>query len=321
MKAIDLHVHSNYSDGTCTIDELLQLAIEKGLAAIALTDHDCVKGVAPLREKAALLRNSATTNLRSDDPAMSEYIWDTQSKPNERLSIPEIIPGAEFSTDYNGHEIHMVGLYLDTENEILLKYLEDFLQSRENRNIRLCKALQEGEGFDITYDKLKARYPGAAITRAHYARYLYDMGFTKSLKEAFDRYIGDHCKYFLPREKVSPSTAIEIIHEAGGLAILAHPILYGFGSSSLDNMVKELCEDGLDGIEAVYSTYCPADERRIRALAAKYDLLLSGGSDFHGSNKKDIDLGTGMGHLFVPEEFLDKMKEYRDNSNKPTEAK
>lgn len=287
MRAIDLHVHSSYSDGTCTVEELLQLAAAKNLAAIALTDHDCIKGVAPLKRAASLLSK-------------------------ELNNVPEIIAGAEFSTDYNGHEIHMVGLYLDTENEKLLRYLDEFLKSRENRNIRLCKALSEGEGFDITYDKLIERFPGAAITRAHYARYLYDMGYIKSLKEAFDRYIGDHCKYFLPREKVSPEKAIEIIHGAGGLAILAHPILYGFGSSALDNMVKELTEAGLDGIEAVYSTYCPADERQIRALAAKYSLLLSGGSDFHGTNKKNIDLGTGMGHLFVPEEFLDKMKGVRN---------
>lgn len=282
MRAIDLHVHSYFSDGTLSPTELVKLAYEKGLSAMALTDHDCVAGIPELIN------------------ASKEYAHD-----NEPL---EVIPGVELSTEWCRRDIHMVGLYIDTNNKDFCNYMQEFVNSRIVRNRKMCDALREGEGFDISYEQLCEAFPGAVITRAHYARYLLDKGHTKSLSEAFDRYIGDNCKYFIPREKLTPEDGISLIHMAGGIAILAHPILYGLSSSTLDSLVATLAAAGLDGIEATYSTYTPADERQIKRIADKYGLLLSGGSDFHGSNKKGIDLGTGRGHLFIPEEYLTKIK-------------
>ena len=130
----------------------------------------------------------------------------------------------------------------------------------------------------------------------------------KSMKEAFDRYVGDHCPYFVPREKVLPCQAVELILAAGGIPVLAHPILYHMSEERLEKLVKELKETGLIGIEAIYSTYDAADERQIRGLASKYDLKISGGSDFHGSNKPGLDLAVGYGKLYVHDSVWNDLK-------------
>ena len=132
----------------------------------------------------------------------------------------------------------------------------------------------------------------------------------KSMPEAFDRYVGDHAPCFLPREKVTPAQAVSLILKAGGIPVLAHPILYHLSDARLDELVKELKDAGLVAIEAVYSTYNAAEERQIRALASKYKLLISGGSDFHGTTKPGLDLAVGYGKLFIPYDILEKMKEY-----------
>ena len=134
-------------------------------------------------------------------------------------------------------------------------------------------------------------------------------GYVKTVKEAFDKYIGDGCPCFIPRKKISPMRAVEIILKAGGFPILAHPLLYHFTPKELDELISFLKKMGLQGIEALYSSHTPADERKMRSLAAKYELCVSGGSDFHGANKPGLDLGTGYGKLFVPEEFLEKIKD------------
>lgn len=282
MKSVDLHTHSIASDGTYTPSQLVDYAVSKGLSAIALTDHDTVDGI-----KEALNRAS--------------YYC-------ERGTSIEVIPGIEFSTEYQGKDIHIVGLYVDYESDYFKRRIEKFVKSREKRNIQMCKKLND-HGIMISYDELKERFKEGTITRAHYARFMLDNGYTKSMKEAFDRYIGDHGPCYIPRKKISPFRAVEILRRAGAFPVLAHPILYGMSDSRLEELVGRLKEVGLMGIEAVYSTYKASDERLIRNIAKKYDLSISGGSDFHGSNKPNIDLGTGMGNLFVPSEILDNIKE------------
>ena len=276
---IDLHVHSTYSDGTLTPKELVDLAIVKNLSVMALTDHDTVDGIDEILAYAASLPNA-----------------------------PKIVPGVELSTEYEGKEVHVVGLFIDHKNPEFTAYLKDFIDSRTTRNLKMCKALADA-GIEIGYQELLDAFPDAVITRAHYAKLMLQKGYIKSINEAFERYVGDHCPYYVPREKVTPQDAIRLIKKAGGIPIFAHPILCRLSDSRLENLVAELKSCGLMGIEAVYSTYIPSEERQIRALAAKYDLLLSGGSDFHGSNKPKIDLGVGYGKLCVPDEFYDKMLE------------
>lgn len=285
MRMVDLHVHSKCSDGTFSPEELVDYAIEKGLKAFALTDHDTVDGL----------------------DAMIGYAKELREKG---LDVPEVIPGIEFSTEYQGKDVHIVGLYIDYNGEAFQGKLKEFVDSRIMRNRKMCGKLQDA-GVDISYEKLTEAFPDCVITRAHYARYLLEHGYVKSMQEAFDRYVGDHCPYFVPREKVTPVQAIQLILEADGIPVLAHPPLYHLSDTKLDTLVAECKEAGLMAIEAIYATYNSAEERQMRRLTDKYQLLLSGGSDFHGSNKPGLDLGSGYGKLVVPEEVLDALKRTR----------
>ena len=283
LAPIDLHVHSTFSDGTFTPAELVDHAMEKGLAAFALTDHDSVEG-------------------------LDEAIGYADKLQTEQPSVPEVVPGIELSSEYHGQDIHVVGLYIDYHDQTFLSKIRDFVESRTNRNQKMCALLTQA-GIPITYEELMAAYPDSVITRAHYAGYMLQKGYVKSRQEAFERYVGDHAPCYIPREKITPTQAVELIRQAGGAPVLAHPILYHMSEEHLEGLVRELKEFGLMGIEAVYSTYSPADERQIRGLAKKYDLLVSGGSDFHGANKPGLDLGTGLGKLFLPMELLWTFKE------------
>ena len=285
MNIVDLHTHSNKSDGSLSPTELVHYALKKGLKALALTDHDTFSGL----DEAILAAQN--TNL-------------------------EIIPGIEFSTEYQGRDIHILGLLLDYKKEEFLKQVEPFLDSREIRNQRMCEKLTTA-GLPISYIELQEMFPGAVITRSHFARFMLNKGYIKELSTAFTKYIGDHCPYFVGREKVRPEDAIALIHQAGGLAMLAHPTLYSMTKKQLDLLVAHLKEHGLDGMEVIYSTYSPSEERDMKKLAMKYQLLFSGGSDFHGLAKPSLELATGYGKLFIPEEILLKLKERltHDNTN------
>ena len=276
MKQVDLHVHSNKSDGTFTPTQLVDYALQKGLSAFALTDHDTTEGL---------------------DEALSY----AEDKP------VEVIPGIEFSTEYEKKDVHVVGLYIRYDEPVFQSHLQAFVNSRVNRNIKMCANLQNA-GIDITFEKLCDENPGAVITRAHYAAYLFNHGYVADRAEAFAKYVGDDCPYYVPREKVTPSQAVNLILQAGGVPILAHPPLYHMEKERLDSLVGQLKEDGLMGIESIYSSYSAQEERDMFRLAKKYNLLPSGGSDFHGENKPGLDLGCGYGKLFVPEEMLNNIR-------------
>lgn len=283
MHKVDLHVHSTKSDGTYTPTELVAYAIEKGLSAFALTDHDTTAGLAEAFQAA-------------------------------KDKDIEVISGIEFSTEYEGRDIHILGLDIAYENPHFREQLTAFQNSRRIRNEKMCELLRGG-GIDISFESLTAEFPGSVITRAHYAKYLLSHGYTKSIKEAFERYVGDNCPYFVPREKVTPVQAIQLILQADGIPILAHPLLYHMGKERLDLLVSRLAESGLMGIEAVYSTYAPSEERDMKNLAKKYHLCISGGSDFHGSTKPGLDLAVGYGKLFIPEEILVLLRQYKSMHN------
>ncbi|MBE5842863.1 MAG: PHP domain-containing protein [Butyrivibrio sp.] len=281
LKTVDLHTHSTASDGTYTPSELIDYAHEKGLSAIALTDHDTVDGLLEALER------------------------------GEKYPDLEVIPGIEYSTVRNGKDVHVVGLYINYTDENYKKSLQSFIDSRIERNRKMCQKLTDA-GMPMTYEELVEENPGAVITRAHFGRLLLKKGYTTSVKEAFDRFIGDHCPCYVPREKITPQMAIEQILLAGGVPVLAHPVLYGLGRDAMNQLVSEVADAGVVGIEAIYGTYTPQDERDMKALAEKYKLLISGGSDFHGDNKPHIDLGVGTGKMVIPYEVLEKIKEYHN---------
>ena len=274
---VDLHTHTTASDGTFSPAELVAYAVEKGLSALAVTDHDTIGGL-----KEAL-------------------------KASEGTSL-ELIPGIEFSTEYKGKDIHIVGLNIDFENPFFVEKLKRFIDSRDIRNEKMCKLLTE-KGLPVTMEQLKKRFPDSVITRAHFARFLLEQGYISQLETAFNKYIGDNGPCYVPREKVNPVQSIRLILEAKGIPVLAHPILYKLPVKELEELVAYLAKHGLIGIEAIYSTYNRADEALIRQLAKKYHLTISGGSDFHGKNKPYIDLGVGRGNLKVPDEVWNNLKQ------------
>lgn len=276
MDTVDLHVHSTRSDGSFTPSELVDYAIKKGLKAFALTDHDTTEGL-----------------LEAMEAAKGKDI--------------EVIPGIEFSTEYEGKDVHIVGLYIDYRHAAFQKYLKEFQESRIMRNQKMCLRLKE-HGIDITYEQLLERFPNSVITRAHYAKFMLENGYIKSMKEAFERYIGDRCPCYVPREKVTPEKAVKLILQSGGIPVLAHPTLYHMSTERLETLIKRLKCAGLMAMEGIYSTYTAGEARQMQELCKKYNLLISGGSDFHGTTKPGLDLAIGYGKLSIPYDILAAMK-------------
>ncbi len=281
-KTIDLHTHSSCSDGSVPPEDLPAEAKRAGVSAVALCDHDSVRGIAP-----AL-------------------------KAGEECGM-EVIPGVELSTEYGTAEIHVVGLFIDPANEALLASLQAFRDNRDGRNRKMIDRLREA-GFDITAEAVYERNPGAVIARPHIARYLVETGQAPDVQSVFDHYIAQGASCYVERYKITPVEGVKLIHEAGGLSILAHPCLYKISREELLALIGEMKDAGLDGIEALYSRNKGTDEADFIRIAGDYDLLLSGGSDFHGASKPDIQIGTGCGDLCIPYKLLDIMKKYREST-------
>ncbi|WP_250227587.1 PHP domain-containing protein [Anaeropeptidivorans aminofermentans] len=277
MNYIDLHTHSVFSDGTFTPSELIERAKALGLSAIALTDHDTIDG-------------------------LSEAI-----EASKRLNI-EFINGVEIAADYKDTEIHIVGLLFDRTSTILSDSLLEMEKRREIRNKELVLLFNE-EGIKMKYEDILNKSDGKIITRAHFARFLMEEGYVESINDAFLKYLSPGKKTYMKRELLSSSEAIELIHKAGGIAILAHPGEYGFSEKQLEEMVHELKKQNIDAIEAIYTTNSIYTESFHRDLAKRYHLKISGGSDFHGSNKPEIELGKGFGNLKIPYEILNKLRD------------
>lgn len=276
MNTVDLHTHSTYSDGTFTPKELIAYAKEKGLSAIALTDHDTVAGVSEAISYGA------------------EY------------GI-EVIPGIEVSTEYEDTEIHIVGLFVDVNNKELLSALDNFRLGRQNRNKEMVDKLN-AIGVNINYNDVLANAGGGVITRAHIAQEIIKKGYALSNNEVFDRYIGKNKPAYVKRKVMTWQDTISLIVKSGGIAVLAHPLLYKLSDKRLEMIVSQLSANGLGAIEAYYSTHSPRDVKYIKELALKNRLKLSGGSDFHGTNKPKLDLATGYGNLQVPYDIIEELK-------------
>ena len=272
---IDLHVHSNCSDGTFTPEELVAHALKKQLRAFALTDHDTIEGIS--RAEAAAEGTSLT-----------------------------VIPGIELSTEYQGKDIHILGLGIDPENKVFLDYLRRFQEARDLRNEKMIRRLQE-YGVDITSEKMVEQFPDCIWTRSHFALYLQTHGYVKEMWDAFPKYIGNDAPCYVPREGITPRQAVQLVLEGKGHPVLAHPILYRLSPSRLESLVAGLTSAGLQGIEAIYSQNRNTDESAMKQLAKRHGLAVTGGSDFHGANKKDIDLGSGKGNLKIPYELWENL--------------
>lgn len=270
---VDLHVHSHKSDGSLSPSDLVSLAVEKGLTAFALTDHDSVAGIDEAMEAAEAYRKKG-------------------------IDIT-VIPGIELSTEYQEKDIHIVGLMIDKEKKEFRDHIDYFIEQREERNRKMCKKFAE-LGICFSYEDLIKENPDRVITRSHFAQYLLNHGYVSSVKEAFERYLGDHGPCFIKREKITPEKGVQLILAAGGIPVLAHPLIYGFGKEELQKLIERLKAAGLVAMEAIYCTYTPADQARMTKLAEDNGLLISGGSDFHGVVKPNLEMATGYGNLYIP---------------------
>lgn len=240
MKYIDLHVHSLFSDGTCTPEELVDKASAQGLVAFALTDHDTVGGV---------------------DRALA-------AAKDKHL---QVIPGVELSCEYQitptrSKEIHILGYNIDWKQKELLDTLEAVAKERDDRNKKMCENLQKA-GYPIDYDSLIERFGNTILTRAHFARFLLEKGAIPSIDSAFKKILAADGPYFVKRHYLTPKKGIELIKNAGGLPVLAHPLLYKMSVTELHHLLDELCGYGLRGIEAMYSRNRGNDEAFVRKLA------------------------------------------------------
>ncbi|MBQ7103618.1 MAG: hypothetical protein IJN89_06125, partial [Anaerotignum sp.] len=219
-------------------------------------------------------------------------------------------PGIEFAAlwdHYHRPEIHIVGLGINPEDPVLLERMKDIQRIRDQRNHKMCEKLSS-IGLHMTFEELSANAGGDIITRAHFANVLLEKGYIRKKEDAFSRYISPGLPGYVEREFLTPKLCIETIKQAGGAAVLAHPTLYGLNMEQLEELCEELVLYGLDGIECRYSTYSPAETKAITALAEKYHLLPSGGSDFHGKNKPNIHIGSGKSNLAIPYSFWEELK-------------
>ena len=275
MKTIDLHVHTTASDGTASPAEAVKLAKVAGLSAIAITDHDTVSGYAEAAEA------------------------------GEALGV-EVIPGIEISTKY-GRAVHILGYYIDPDSDKLAPVLEWVVRDRDERNRKMAE-LMAADGLPVSYEEMHRRF-GAVIGRPHFAEVLVELGLAKDVRDAFDRYVEKGQKYYLPRNFLSIERSVEIIREAGGIPVLAHPFQYKLDDAGLRELIEHCMESGLKGIECRYSGYSTEQSKYLGRLAEEYGLIKTGGSDFHGENKKHISIGTGTGALEVPYQYLEKLRE------------
>lgn len=258
---IDLHSHTTASDGSLTPAELAALAAGRGLTCLGITDHDTIGGLAEAEQAAAAVGL-------------------------------ELVPGVEISVDYSGGEFHLLGYFIDYRNALFLDRLSYLQENRFNRNQVMLRKMRD-LGFEMTMADIEAEAGGGQIGRPHMARALLKKGYVDSVQEAFNRYLADGQPLHVPKVKLAPPEAIDLVHLAGGAAVLAHPRYLGFDDpADLEVEIEQLAGAGLDGLECYYSQHSEAQTRLYLEIATRHDLVVTAGSDFHGISKPDVELGT-----------------------------
>lgn len=274
---IDLHVHTTASDGSDTPREVVRRARDAGLAAVAITDHDTIDGVA---EALAAGRE---------------------------LGL-EVVPGVELSTDFRGKAIHVLGYFIDHTHGPLAAKLAWAREQRNNRNNRLVARFNE-LGVPLTLAQVEAEAGGEVIGRPHFAKVLINLGVVETNNEAFDRYLGTRGRAYLPKVRFDAPTALSLILDAGGLPVFAHPVITGWTPLEIDDAAAELQGLGLAGIEVFYSHHNPTQALYLADIATRRGLSMTGGSDYHGDVNPEIRLGYGLGDLCVSYRLLDELKQ------------
>jgi predicted metal-dependent phosphoesterase TrpH len=274
---IDLHAHTSYSDGSASPSQLVALAHSQGARAIAITDHDTVAGLAEGRAAA------------------------------DELGI-EFINGIEISAEYSPGTMHVLGYCINVENELLAAKLDELRDARNNRNPLIATRLQS-LGLNINYDDVARLAGNEVVGRPHFARLMVERGYAQSIQDAFNRFLAKGAAAYVEKARLTPADSIALIHEAGGVAVLAHPYQLKLPSfEEVEQLIGELARMGLDGIEAIYSRHSPVERDIYARMAARHGLLVTGGSDYHGTYKPDISIVTGKGDLEVPYALIEHIK-------------
>jgi len=274
-KYIDLHTHTVCSDGSMTPAELVRHAKASGLAAVAVSDHDTADGV---KEAVAAGKEAGI----------------------------EVVPAIELSA-ISDTETHILGYFIDPDSEALVAAVDNIRAIRTQRIGETCEMLEK-YNIHVTLDEVKAKAGGGILCRAHIAKLMTEKGYSTSPKTAFNEWLNVGCPCYSESQALTDTEAVELIRKAGGDAYLAHLHLTKKSGDDLDAFVKHLADAGLTGIEGYYTDYTPEMAETYRNLAKKYNLKISGGTDFHGSFKPHISIGRGLGEMRIPYSVLENMK-------------
>jgi hypothetical protein len=278
--AIDLHTHSTISDGSLTPTELVELAAGIGLEAVALTDHDTLDGIAEA------------------------------SRTAQRAGI-ELIPGVELSLEWDRGGMHLIVLWLEPRTGPLQDRLAELQDARNGRNARIVDRLNE-LGLDITLSEVEIEAGEGSVGRPHFAAVMVRKGFVTDIRAAFDEYLANGRPAYMSRRRLSPEEAIELARQSGGVPILAHAHTLGLDNQAeVEAMMRRLSNAGLVGIECHYGSYDVDEREGYVRMARRFGLLPSGGSDFHGTYKTEVALGTGSVGLGVPPSILEPLRAMR----------
>jgi len=268
--AVDLHIHSTISDGTLTPEQIVQVAQQKGLTAIAITDHDAIDGIAPAMQAAE------GSELR-------------------------VLPAVEISTEYQGGEVHILGYFIDTHAPRLLGKLQMIREARRERAAQIAEKLQQ-LGLAVTAEQIAAEAGAGSIGRPHVASVLVKAGYVRTAQEAFAQYLIPGRPAYVPRYRLTPAEAIQQIIQAGGLAVLAHP-----GIDNAEKWLGELIEQGLGGLEAYHTSHTSGQTRKFLELAEQLGLLVTGGTDSHGPGGP---VPVEIGSVEVPDECAQRLLQW-----------
>jgi predicted metal-dependent phosphoesterase TrpH len=273
---IDLHTHSTCSDGSATPSEVVDLAVEAGCSAIALTDHDGLAGLAEAEQRA-------------------------------KAAGIAFVRGCEVSASFQPGSLHLLCYFVPASGPLPDK-LADLRAERERRNERLLELLAD-LGFGITREEVELEAGGDVIGRPHFATVLVQRGVVASVEEAFQRFLSKGSPAYVEREHVEPTEIFEVAERSGALTSIAHPMTLGLAPSELDRLLSDFASSGATGLECYYSSYDDDLQAELVALARRHGLVPTGGSDFHGTFKPGLAVGTGRGTLCVPDDVLDELKD------------
>ena len=283
MGYVDLHLHTTASDGVLSPSEIVRYAKKKGLQAIAITDHDTIEGC---------------------EEGLSE---------GERIGF-EVIPGIEISAEYSPGSMHILGFFLDIHHPLLNERLEYLQKARAERNPKMVARLNQ-LGIEITYEEVLKASGGGQVGRPHFANVLLEKRVVRNFQEAFERFLKKGAPAYVDKFRFTPKEALHFINEAGGVAVLAHPNTLGVnGFSLLEKLILRLVDEGLKGIEVYYPEHSAMEVGQYKALADRYGLLSTGGTDYHGIEKNELDIGIGRGEMKLPYSIVEKIKAVRNRS-------